>query len=193
MNLLKTGPALLRLTGLSTYSGTTTVAAGALQVDGQLNTGSVTVQNGATLTGAGELDGPVTVLNGGRLAPGAGGVGLLTINNSLSLAGTAVMELSKTGVTLSNDRVAGITTLGYGGSLLATNIGADSLAAGDSFTLFTANSYSGSFTNLALPALSGGLVWDTSNLVVNGSITVVSPASPPVIVSQPQGLIDQPG
>ena len=69
-------------------------------MDGQLNTGSVTVQNGATLTGAGELDGPVTVLNGGRLAPGAGGVGVLTIKNSLSLAGTAVMELSKTGVDL---------------------------------------------------------------------------------------------
>ena len=98
------------------------------------------------------------------------------------------MELSKTGVTLSNDRVAGITALSYGGSLVVTNIGADSLAAGDSFTLFTANSCSGSFTNLVLPALSSGLAWDTSNLVVNGSITVVSPTSPPVIVSQPQGL-----
>jgi YVTN family beta-propeller protein/autotransporter-associated beta strand protein len=188
LNLLKAGPAVLRLTGISTYSGTTTVAVGALQVDGQLNTGGVTVQNGATLAGAGELDGPVTVLNGGTLAPGAGGMGLLTVKNSLTLAGTVVMALSKTGVTLSNDRVAGITTLAYGGSLLATNVGPDSLAAGDSFTLFAANSYSGSFNNLALPALSGGLGWDTSNLVVNGSITVVSTTSPPVIASQPQGL-----
>jgi autotransporter-associated beta strand protein/YVTN family beta-propeller protein len=189
LNLLKTGPALLRLTGLSTYSGTTTVAAGALQVDGQLNTGGATVQNGATLTGTGELDGPVTVLNGGKLAPGAGGMGLLTIKNSLTMAGTTVMELSKSGVTLSNDRVAGITTLSYGGSLLATNIGPDSLAAGDSFTLFAANTYGGAFTDLALPALSGGLGWDTSNLVVKGSITVVSTTSPPVIVGQPLGLI----
>jgi autotransporter-associated beta strand protein/YVTN family beta-propeller protein len=188
LNLLKAGPALLRLTGVSTYSGTTTVAAGALEVDGQLNTGSVTVQSGATLTGTGELDGPATVLNGGTLAPGVGGAGLLTINNSLSLAGTVVMELSKTGVTLSNDRVVGITALAYGGSLLATNIGQASLAAGDSFTLFAANSYSGSFANMALPALSGGLVWDTANLAVNGSITVIAPASPPIIVSQPQGL-----
>ena len=188
LNLLKAGPALLRLTGLSTYSGTTTVAAGALEVDGQLNTGSVTVQSGATLTGTGELDGPVTVLNGGWLAPGAGGAGLLTIKNALSLAGTAGMELSKTGAALSNDGVGGITTLGYGGSLLATNVGTESLAAGDSFTLFAANSYGGLFTNLALPPLSGGLAWDTSNLVVNGSITVVSTTSPPVIISQPQGL-----
>jgi autotransporter-associated beta strand protein/YVTN family beta-propeller protein len=189
LNLLKTGPALLRLTGDNTYSGTTTIAAGALQVDGQLNTGSVTVQNGATLTGGGELDGPVTVLNGSTLAPGAGGVVVLTINNSLSLAGTAVMELSKTGVTLSNDRVAGISTLSYGGSLVATNIGVGSFGAGDSFTLFAASSYSGAFNDLALPALSDGLGWDTSNLVVNGSITVVSTTNPPVIISQPQGLI----
>ena len=75
LNLLKTGPALLRLTGPSTYSGTTTVAAGALEVDGQLNTGSVTVQNGATLTGTGELDGPVTVLNGGGTGAGRRGGG----------------------------------------------------------------------------------------------------------------------
>ena len=188
LNLLKTGPACLRLSGLNTYSGTTTIAAGVLQVDGQLNTGSVTVQSGATLAGTGELDGPVIVLDGGRLAPGASGVGLLTINNSLNLAGTTVMELSKMGGTISNDRVAGITTLGYAGSLRVTNIGPDSLAAGDGFTLFVASSYTGSFTNLALPALSGGLAWDTSNLVVNGTITVVSTTSPPVIVSQPRGL-----
>ncbi len=189
LNLLKAGPARLRLTGLSTYSGTTTVSAGILQADGWLSASSVTVQNGATLAGAGELDGPVTVQNGGRLAPGASGVGLLTIYNSLSLGGTAVMELSKTGAALSNDRVTGITTLGYGGTLLATNVGADSLAATDTFTLFTANSYSGAFTNLTLPPLSAGLVWDSSNLLVNGSITVVPASGAPVIAGQPQGMI----
>ena len=57
LNLVKAGPAVLRLSGTSTYSGTTTVAAGTLQVDGRLNTGSVTVQNGATLTGPGSLTG----------------------------------------------------------------------------------------------------------------------------------------
>jgi len=189
LNLLKTGPALLRLTGASSYTGTTTVSAGTLQVDGWLNTGSVMAQNGATLAGAGELDGSVTVQNGGRLAPGGSGVGLLTINNSLNLSGTAVVELSKTGVALSNDRVTGLTTLNYGGSLLVTNIGAGSLTAGDSFTLFTASSYSGAFTNLTLPPLSAGLLWDASNLVVNGSITVVPASGVPLIASQPQDLI----
>jgi autotransporter-associated beta strand protein/YVTN family beta-propeller protein len=188
LNVLKNGPATLRLSGISTYSGTTTIAAGALQVDGWLNTGGVTVQNGAALTGAGQLSGAVTVLIGGKLAPGDGGLGILTINNALNLAGSVVMELSKTGVTLSSDQVVGVSTLGYGGSLVAANVGAGLLAAGDSFTLFTASSYNGFFTNLTLPSLPGGFAWDTSNLVVNGSIAVVSTSSPPVIISQPQGL-----
>jgi autotransporter-associated beta strand protein/YVTN family beta-propeller protein len=190
LSLLKAGPASLRLTGSSTYSGTTTVSAGTLQADGWLNTGSVTVQNGATLAGVGELDGSVTVQAGGRLASGgSSAIGLMTINNALNLAGTAVMKLSKSGASLANDRVTGITSLSYSGSLLATNIGAGSLAAGDTFTLFTANSYSGAFTNLSLPPLSAGFLWDTSNLGVNGSITVVPASGVPVIASPPQGVV----
>jgi autotransporter-associated beta strand protein/YVTN family beta-propeller protein len=188
LNLLKTGTAALRLSGVSSYSGATTVSAGTLQVDGSLSTGAVTVENGATLSGVGGLAGPVTVLNGGRLAPGAGGVGALTVNNSLSLAGTVMMELSRSGGKLSNDQVAGISALDYDGSLLATNVGSDSLAAADTFTLFAAASYSGGFTNLTLPPLAAALVWDTSNLIVNGSLTVVSTNSPPAIISQPQSL-----
>ena len=186
--LIKTGPALLRLTGFSTYSGTTTVSAGTLQVDGWLNTGSVAVQNGGTLAGSGELDGLVIVWNGGTLTPGGGGAGIMTIYNALNLAGTAVMKLSKTNGTPSSDQVVGVSTLTYGGSLLATNTGAAALAAGDSFALFAANTYNGAFTNLTLPPLPLGLGWDTSNLMVNGSIAVISTSSPPVITSQPQGL-----
>ena len=142
-----------------------------------LNTGSVTVQDGAALAGTGEVDGAVTVEAGGRLVPAGGGtMGVFTINNALHLAGTVVVRLSKAGVALSSDRVTGMSALGYGGSLVVTNIGAGSLAAGDTFSLFTANAYSGAFTNLSLPPLSAGLLWDSSNLVVNGSITVV-PAS----------------
>ena len=64
MSIIKNGAASLRLSGTSTYTGTTTVGAGTLQVDGWLNTGGCTVQNGATLSGVGELDGAVTVQSG---------------------------------------------------------------------------------------------------------------------------------
>src|SRR5262249_18947744 len=65
----------------------------------------------------------------------------------------------------------------YGGTLTVTNV-AGSLAAGNTFTLFNAANYSGGFApgNLRLPALSAGLVWNTSSLGVNGSISVVAQA-----------------
>jgi PKD repeat protein len=83
------------------------------------------------------------------------------------------MEIDKaSGV---SDRVQGVTTLAYGGTLTVTNL-AGTLAAGDSFILFSATAYSGSFDTLDLPALPPGLRWDTSLLAVNGSIQVVNSA-----------------
>jgi hypothetical protein len=62
------------------------------------------------------------------------------------------------------------------------------LAAGDSFPLFSAISYTGAFTNLVLPTLPGGLSWDTTNLIVNGSITAVANGAAPLVIDQPQSL-----
>ncbi len=75
-----------------------------------------------------------------------------------------------------------------GGSLTVTNIGAWPLEAGDKFTLFTASTYTNAFTSFTLPPLGAALAWDTSNLVFNGSITVINSTSAPVILHQPQGL-----
>jgi hypothetical protein len=60
-----------------------------------------------------------------------------------------------------------------------TNL-AGTLAVGDTFTLFVATpfSYGGAFATLNLPPLSGGLIWDTSGLTVDGSIKVVTPTVP---------------
>jgi autotransporter-associated beta strand protein/YVTN family beta-propeller protein len=192
LNLVKNGAATLTLTGASTYTGTTTIGGGTLQVDGSLAS-AVTVQSGAKLAGIGILSGGATVQTGGTLAPGDSAAGTMTINNTLGLSGNALMEVSKTGTNLSSDRVVGLSSVTYGGSLVVTNVGAGTLGAGDSFTLFSASGYSGSFTNLTLPSLSGGLTWDTSNLGINGSITVLSATSPPAITSQPQSLAVTPG
>jgi autotransporter-associated beta strand protein len=160
LSVTKSGTGTLALSGANTYSGTTTVNAGALQVDGSLGAGAVTVKTGAALTGAGLLIGPVTVQSGALLAPGDGGIGTLTVSNTLTLAGSAVLELSKAGTALASDQVVGLSAVNYGGSLLVTNISdprALALAAGDSFLLFSAASYAGAFTSLVLPALPGGL------------------------------------
>jgi autotransporter-associated beta strand protein len=173
-SLSKTGPGLLTLGGACTYTGTTTVSGGTLRVNGSLSTNAVTVLVGTTLEGVGLIGGPVTVQGGGgggRLAPGVGGIGTLTVTNAVTLAGTAWMEINR-GASPNSDRVTGITTLTYGGTLVVTNLGA-APQAGDTFTLFSAASYANTFTSIILPTLDTNLVWDTSNLGVNGSVRVL--------------------
>jgi autotransporter-associated beta strand protein/YVTN family beta-propeller protein len=189
LNLTKAGAGRLTLTGQSAYTGVTTLAAGSLEVDGSLGATALTAQSGSILAGAGVLNGPVTVQSGATLAPGPNGLGTLTINAILNLAGTVIIEVTKVGTTLSSDAVVGMSQVNYGGSLVVTNIGdihTGALGAGDTFKLFDAATYAGSFSNLTLPPLSAGLAWDTSNLTVDGSITVISATSPPLLTSQPQ-------
>jgi autotransporter-associated beta strand protein/YVTN family beta-propeller protein len=193
LNVVKNGAGTLTLTGASSYTGTTTVNSGALQVDGAISGSAITVQSGGRLGGTGVLGGPVNVQNGGTLAPADNSVGQLTINNTAGLQGSVVMELSKSGSSLTNDQIAGMITITYGGSLFVTNVGVSVLAPGDAFTLFGAQFYGGSFANVTLPPLSAGLAWDTSNLGVNGSIAVIAASGPPVITSQPQNVTVSPG
>ena len=90
------------------------------------------------------------------------------------------MKLSKSGATLANDSINGMTAVTYGGVLDVFTSG-DPLAAGDSFQLFNAAIYGGSFTATNLPSLGTNLFWDTSTLT-NGTLTVASgnPSGPPL-------------
>ena len=68
--------------------------------------------------------------------------------------------------------MSGILT--NGGALVISNIGTNAPAAGDTFTLFSASSYAGSFTSLSLPVLPVGLLWNTSGLITNGTLVVLT-------------------
>jgi hypothetical protein len=92
------------------------------------------------------------------------------------------MEINKSGATLTNDRITGIGTLTYGGTLTLTATG-DPLAAGDAFTLFDATNYLSAFTAFNLPALGAGLNWDSTQLSANGTITVLASGSPTLAVA----------
>ncbi len=176
-SLLKNGLGTLRLGGNNSYSGTTSVTAGTLQVTGATAAGATTIALDATLAGTGTLAGPVTV--DGNLEPGVIGVGTLTINNSLAITGSTTLEIHKDGTTLTADLLDGMTALTLDGDLTIVASG-DPLVAGDTFVLFTmaSGSATGSFTTLDLPPLPGSLEWDTSLLISNGSITVVNPLTP---------------
>jgi autotransporter-associated beta strand protein len=172
-NLTHTGSGTLTLGGANTYSGATTVNGGTLLVNGSLAAGAVTVANGATLGGYGTINGVVTMNSGSTLSLGSS-IGTLTVNNALNLGGTTAMKVSHV-TTATNDSIRGVSTLSISGALEVTVTG--TLQAGDSFKLFNATTYAGTFGSTNLPALGGGLAWDASGLT-NGTLKVVSTGIP---------------
>ena len=91
--LSKIGLGTLTLSGTSTsYSGASAINAGALQVTGNLGTGTVTVNNGAALSGSGTV-GEVSLQSGGILTGGVdGGVGKLTVSENLSFSAGGILN-----------------------------------------------------------------------------------------------------
>jgi alpha-glucosidase len=154
------------------------------------NSCPITVSNG-TLGGNGLLTGPVVIQTNGTLSPGAS-IGILTISNTLSLAGTTVIEVDK--VNLTNDSVRGLSSVMYGGTLVLSIV-AGNYAVGDIFKLFDASSYAGSFASI-VPALPGpGRAWDTSKLTTDGTLRIVTnstPNHPPTWLSNPFTRPDAP-
>jgi autotransporter-associated beta strand protein len=193
LSLAKEGAGMWTLSNANTYSGSTTISNGTLALGpsgsisgstnislqgGTLNVaaiaGSWTFAQAQTLSGFGAVTGNVTA--DGTVAPGGPGViGTLTFANQLSLAGSSAtfLALNRTNTPSNADRIT-VATLVRGGTLTVTN-GGDPLQGGDSFTLFSAGSASGSFTATNLPALSStNLFWDTSVFGSQGIIKIGS-------------------
>ena len=125
------------------------------------------------------------MVSGSTLSPGsASAVGTLTItgnnNDSNILNGVTIMKLDASGLT--NDQLAVQQgSLVYGGALEVSSL-SGSPAAGNSFKLFNAaGGYNGSFAGgITLPPLGANLAWITTNLNVNGTISVVAIPTAPV-------------
>jgi hypothetical protein len=82
------------------------------------------------------------------------------------------MELNKTGGTLTNDMITGISSLTLGGTLVLDLTG-DPLTAGDAFPLYSATIVIPSTFASIVPATPGaGLTWDTSTLATDGKLRV---------------------
>jgi autotransporter-associated beta strand protein len=181
MNLLKQGTGTLTINNTLSHTGGTLVDGGTLTVNNTsgsgTGTGSVTVNAGGKLMGTGILSGAVVVNSGGTIAPGTS-IGTLIVNNAVTLNGgsTIFIEINKTSGT--SDRLDVSGTLTLGGLLAVSNLNG-SLASGDSFKIFDAGNYAGSFSVTNLPALSGTLQWNLSQLNTSGTMVVVDPASAP--------------
>jgi autotransporter-associated beta strand repeat len=170
--LTKLGAGTLTLSAANTYNGNTAVNAGTLFVSGSLATGDVIVAANGTLAGTGAVGGQVAV--NGTVAPGTtAATGKLTVlsNATISAAGTNVMKLNKGAAT--NDVLSVSGTLTYGGTLNLTNL-SGTLAANDSFKLFNAGSYSGSFARLLPATPATGLTWNTNTLAIDGILRIAT-------------------
>jgi Concanavalin A-like lectin/glucanases superfamily len=150
---------------------------------------TLTLTSGQTLAGVGGINGSLVVSPGATLSPSGtntvititststNAVGAIAASANVTLGGTTVIKLDGSG---SNDMVEAAASITYGGTLNLVNISGSPLAAGNSFQIFNAATYSGSFSGGITPATPGsGLAWNTSQLS-SGVISVVS-ASQPVI------------
>lgn len=175
--LLKKGSGTLTLGTVNTYTGPTIVTNGTLAINGSVAT-AVTVSSNATLAGTGTVSNNVTINNYGSLSPGgANTIGQLMVIGDVTLAAnsTNVMDLNKG--TATNDLLLATgpaaTTITYGGTLVLTNI-SGSLASTDTFKLFNATNYAGTFSAV-LPAVPApGLGWNTNTLATDGTLRLVA-------------------
>jgi hypothetical protein len=102
---------------------------------------------------------------------------ILTVGTiSLSSTSTLIMEIGGPSPGSGYDQIQASGTLVLNGALRISLINGFEPAIGSSFNLFDWNVVQGSFSVLQLPALTGGLSWDASQLYSTGVLTVLGSA-----------------
>ena len=172
--LTKLGLGSFTMSGANTYTGDTVVSNGTLNVNGSV-AGAVLVKSGATLGGSGSIAGLVTLEAGSTIGAGTS-IGTLTLAASPSLASnvTVVAKLNRTNSQTADRITVTGNPIVYSGTLILKNSG-EALQVNDTFTVFNASSYSGSFT-LVSQTLGQVVTWDTSSLAVDGTVRVATVA-----------------
>jgi autotransporter-associated beta strand protein len=173
-NIVKQGAGSLILIGNSLPAATLLdLAAGTLDLS-QASTPSLTIGNGQTIKGNGVLIGSLTANAGSTVSPGAS-VGILTVKGDISLSGTNTMEVDRTAGT--NDLLRATnttaTTITYGGTLKVVTL-AGTIAAGNSFKMFSASNYVGTFAAISPQFPGANLGWNTNTLATDGILRVIS-------------------
>lgn len=188
--LTKAGAGRLTLARPASYAGDTVInegvlalaASGSLAASSNLIVGAganrdavngLAVGTSQTLKGSGTITGNTVIL--GKLEPGLP-LGRLNFAGDLALSGVTLLELSRSPLT--NDHVSATGTITFGGTLSLTNLSGTPLAPGDSFKLFNAAPYSGSFAEISPSRPGPGLAWETSALASSGTLSVIATVNP---------------
>lgn len=147
-SLTKAGAGTLTLAGVNTYSGDTTVNAGALLINGSIASAAM-VNNGGTLGGGGTIFNNVTVNSGGTFAPGAPGLpgSLMTVTGDVTFGPDAIYRVQADPTTASLTQVNGIAHLN--GSVQMT-FTAGSYTLGQQYTILqSSNPVAGVFQGIS--------------------------------------------
>jgi cyclophilin family peptidyl-prolyl cis-trans isomerase len=163
---------------------TTNVPAGGLIVssrDAFIDTGTIFTGSGSLIVGAGRtlgiregfaLNRPL--MNLGSLAPGLQ-LGSIEVQSFRQDPGASLeIQLRGTTADTQHDRVVVTDGALLGGDLDVSLISGFVPAAGNSFTILTANVIADSFDNLRLPLLGPGLVWDFTQTATAISLSVAA-------------------
>ncbi|MEM6330839.1 MAG: LamG-like jellyroll fold domain-containing protein, partial [Planctomycetota bacterium] len=97
---------------------------------------------------------------------------IATVNGDLVLNAGGVIELDVSDNGEADRLIVGEDLVLFGGELAVAYIGEDGLAAGDGFDLLDFTQAFGEFGSLALPTLAEGLMWDTAQLLISGTLSV---------------------
>ena len=189
------GPGTLVLAGDNTYTGTTTVEAGTLEVTGSIAQSAVTVESGATFGGNGSA-GAVTIASGGTFAPGDPST--MTVA-SLTLASGANFDEEIGGTSPGTGGAGGYDqtvvksggTIALGGATLNLSlVDGFTPTPGDVFTIInndTGNAVSGTFAGLPQGATfsAAGVTWQISYTggASHQDVTITDPA--PTVAIEP--------
>ncbi len=187
--LTKTGTGTQILSGVNTYTRGTTITSGTLKLvgSGNITTSALfdvaagtfdvsavapfTLGSGKTLRGNGTVLGSMLVQ--GIVGPGES-PGTLTVGNmTFDSNSTLNIELSSA-VAFDVLNSTGSLTLQPSSTLNVSLINSYVPSGGETFDILNFTSELGQFV-VNLPTLSPGLTWDTSDLYIGGSITVLVP------------------
>ncbi len=176
-NLQVTGQGRVNLGGLNSYSGSTTVSSGILNlVNGTLYAGGVginsqvSVAQGAVLKGIGTINAPTTVL--GILSPGES-IGTLHYNAPLILVGNLSIQINP--MAGDNSQITSTSTVDVTTATIDIVLNAGTYNVGSQYTLLTSAGLTGSPTLNMPPQFSGVLSYPNNSIV----LTILSLPPPP--------------
>jgi fibronectin-binding autotransporter adhesin len=143
--ITKAGVSELTLAGANTYTGTTTLSAGTLNLTGSLV--SAVSESAGTFEGTGSSTGFLTA-SGGVVTPGsATSIGTLAVGTTSITNAALTLVINSNTSQASNLNISGTLTINSGATLNVTDLGTATVAVGQIFDLANYTSETGNFTN----------------------------------------------